>query len=169
MRQLTLELTRLKTGLPPGIFVRHGVSRIDVMKVLIIGPKDTPYEGGLFEFDLFCDDKYPFEPPKMNFKTTGGGLLSFNPNLYPSGKVCLSLLGTWAGEQWRPGQSTILQVLVSLQAMVFCDEPYCNEPGRDHLQGTEASKAANKKYQAMTIKHAMIDWLHCADDRNMGE
>jgi hypothetical protein len=33
-----------------------------------------------------------------------------NPNLYHDGKVCLSLLGTWSGPGWVPGQSTLLQV-----------------------------------------------------------
>ncbi|KAK0938530.1 hypothetical protein LTS01_026144, partial [Friedmanniomyces endolithicus] len=47
MRQLVKEITRLKTGLPPGIFVRYGESRMDVMKILIVGPKGTPYENGL--------------------------------------------------------------------------------------------------------------------------
>ena len=28
------------------------------------------------------------------------------------------------------GKSTILQILVSIQAMIFCDEPWYNEPGR---------------------------------------
>jgi len=28
----------------------------------------------------------------------GGGSVRFNPNLYASGKVCLSILGTWSGE-----------------------------------------------------------------------
>jgi hypothetical protein len=37
-------LTLLKTGLPPGIFVRYAESRPDVMKVAIIGPQGTPYE-----------------------------------------------------------------------------------------------------------------------------
>lgn len=44
--------------------------------------------------------------------------LSFNPNLYNCGKVCLSLLGTWsgaAGENWSASTSTFLQVLVSDQ------------------------------------------------------
>jgi ubiquitin-protein ligase len=55
----------------------------------------TPYENGLFEFDVFCDGEFPNKPPLVQFKTTGGGRVGFNPNLYPDGKVCLSLLGTW--------------------------------------------------------------------------
>ncbi len=33
------------------------------------GPKDTPYEGGLFYVDIKLGDQYPFAPPKMKFST----------------------------------------------------------------------------------------------------
>ncbi|KAL9090284.1 MAG: hypothetical protein Q9165_005316 [Trypethelium subeluteriae] len=159
MKALTLELARLSTSLPPGIFVRHGSTRLDIMKILIIGPRGTPYENGLFEFDLLCGAKFPHEPPAMQFKTTAGGKVRFNPNLYESGKVCLSLLGTWSGEPWQPGSSTILQVLLSIQAMIFCEEPWCNEPGREGSNGTKKSKEYNRTVQGWTAQHAMGGWL----------
>ncbi|KAK0280494.1 glycylpeptide N-tetradecanoyltransferase [Friedmanniomyces endolithicus] len=159
MRELIKEVTCLKTSLPPGIFVRYGESRMDVMKILIVGPQGTPYENGLWEFDLLCGIEYPNEPPKMFFRTTGGGQARINPNLYACGKVCLSLLGTWHGEPWRPGKSTLLQVLVSIQAMIFCDEPHCNEPHLESDHGSEASRAYNRNVYAMTVQHAMLEWL----------
>jgi hypothetical protein len=70
------------------------------------------------------------QPPKVNLKTTGAGTVRFNPNLYDSGKVCLSLLGTWRGEQgesWNADTSTFLQVAVSIQALIFVPQPYFNE------------------------------------------
>ncbi|TKA76242.1 hypothetical protein B0A55_06389 [Friedmanniomyces simplex] len=167
MKSLSLQLSNLTTSLPPGIFVRHCASRLDVMKILIVGPKGTPYENGLFEFDLFCPSTFPNSPPNMLFRTTGGGRVRFNPNLYNCGKVCLSLLGTWAGEAWSPGKSTILQVLVSIQAMIFCDEPWYNEPGR----GTNhsASMDYNRELQGYTVRHAMLDWLKPEPDPVWGD
>ena len=50
-------------------------------------PEDTPYTGGCFMFDIFFPVKYPHTPPQVNFRTTGGGLVRFNPNLYNCGKV----------------------------------------------------------------------------------
>jgi ubiquitin-protein ligase len=100
-KRLITEITTLKTGLPPGIFVRYAESRPDVQKVAIIGPVGTPYENGIFEFDFFCDANFPNKPPLVQFKTTGGGRVPFNPNLYADGKVCLSLLGTWQGESLK--------------------------------------------------------------------
>ncbi|KAF2022336.1 UBC-like protein, partial [Aaosphaeria arxii CBS 175.79] len=127
MKRLITEIASLKTGLPPGIFVRYAASRIDCLKFLIVGPVDTPYENGLFEFDLFCPANYPHAPPQCLFKGTKGGEYGINPNIYPNGKVCLSLLNTFPGEPWRPAVSTILQVLVSIQAMILCEDPLSNE------------------------------------------
>ena len=79
-------VTSFQSALPPGIYVRYGCSRLDVMKFLIIGPNGTPYENGIFEFDLYCPANYPNEPPKVWFKTTGRGTAHFNPNLYRDGK-----------------------------------------------------------------------------------
>ena len=63
------------------------------LSVLIIGPFDTPYEGGFFQFLLRFPPNYPFSPPRVKFLTTGDGTVRFNPNLYRNGKVCLSTLG----------------------------------------------------------------------------
>jgi hypothetical protein len=83
-------------------------------------------------FDIYCHSNYPNNSPYVNLQTTGYGAVRFNPNLYNCGKVCLSLLGTWSGgqnETWDPKSSTLLQVLVSIQSLIFVPEPYFNEPG----------------------------------------
>lgn len=159
VRHLVNDIQILTAVLPRNIFVRYGESRMDVMKVVIAGPVGSPYEHGLFEFDLLCPMEYPQEPPKMFFRTTGGGTVLFNPNLYANGYVCLSLLGTWSGEKWQPGTSTLLQVLVSLQGMVFCEEPWCNEPGRDSARGTEQSKQFNRNLWPNVVKYGMLEWI----------
>lgn len=86
MSRIMQELARLQSSLPDGIFVRYASTRPDIMKFLITGPRDTPYENGLFEFDMLCGPKFPQEPPQVEFRTTGGGWVEFNPNLYASGE-----------------------------------------------------------------------------------
>ncbi|KAG9205805.1 glycylpeptide N-tetradecanoyltransferase [Epicoccum nigrum] len=163
LKRLVYEISVLRSSLPPNIFVRHGEARLDVMKCIIIGPEGTPYENGVFEFDIYCPSKYPNIPPMVTFKGTGKGSYGINPNLYADGKVCLSLLGTWPGESWKPGVSTLLQVLVSLQAMVFCEHPWYNEPGREeHHSRNRTSKASdsyNLGLRELTVQLAMLDWL----------
>ncbi|KAF2663702.1 UBC-like protein, partial [Microthyrium microscopicum] len=156
MKALVMEITSMQTALPSGVYVRYASSRVDVLKCLIVGPMGTPYENGLFEFDIICPANYPASPPKVKFKTTGGGQAHFNPNLYRDGKVCLSLLGTWSGEPWRPNVSTMLQIFVSLQSMVLCEEPWCNEPGREHHVGSEASFKYNHNIRHLTVEYALL-------------
>ncbi|KAK1981265.1 ubiquitin-conjugating enzyme [Colletotrichum cereale] len=156
-KRIVCELSTLRTSLPEGIFVRHDGSRLDAMKVLIVGPEGTPYENGLFEFDLFCPTDYPSSPPLMLFKTTRSKR-KFNPNLYTNGIICLSLLGTW-GESWDPPKSTLLQLLVSVQAMIFCAEPLWNEPNMEDSLSAQASDLYNWEMRADTLVFAMSDWL----------
>ena len=84
---------------------------------MIIGPQDTPYANGCFEFDVFFPADYPNSPPIINLQTTGHNSVRFNPNLYVDGKVCLSILNTWQGspeELWNGQISSFLQVFYSI-------------------------------------------------------
>ncbi|TBU46163.1 hypothetical protein BD309DRAFT_954744 [Dichomitus squalens] len=159
---LVKELAVMATSLPPGVWVRVDEVRNDAIKVMIAGPAGTPYAGGLFEFDCFIPLEYPHKPPLMHLRTTGGGSVRFNPNLYNSGKVCLSLLGTWPGrpeEQWSP-KSTLLQVLVSIQSMILIDLPYFNEPGFGKANpSNQASIEYNKNICMHTTRWAIVDWV----------
>merc|ERR1740139_691251 len=93
-------------------------------------PGPSPYSGGVFIFDIYIPDTYPHVPPKVQIVNTGGGKFRFGPNLYADGKVCLSLLGTWPGPKWNPKQSSLLQVLVSIQSLMLgVEHPYFLEPG----------------------------------------
>ncbi|KAG8691835.1 hypothetical protein FRC08_010077 [Ceratobasidium sp. 394] len=154
------ELAVLTTNLPvawnSSVFLRVDESRVDVIKALITGPEGTPYYNGCFLFDVFLGASYNNSPPSVKYMTTNGGKFRFNPNLYADGKVCLSLLGTWSGPGWVSGKSTLLQVLISIQSMILCDEPYLNEPGWSSGGGTPASKAYSANVRRMVVHTAML-------------
>ncbi|GAA5980097.1 hypothetical protein JCM11641_006915 [Rhodosporidiobolus odoratus] len=157
---LAKELAVLSTSLPPGIWVRVDEARVDVLKVLIAGPADSPYAGGLFEFDMFIPLEYPNKSPSCWLRTTGKGACRFNPNLYAEGKVCLSLLGTWSGspeEMWQPGKSTILQVLLSITSIT--NMPFYNEPGFGAPRDDGRNKNYNKNCSLATTRWAILDWI----------
>jgi ubiquitin-protein ligase len=109
-----------------GIYYEHNEDDLLKGKVLIIGPNDTPYQNGFYFFNVDFPVNYPYAPPKVTF-CTNDGQTRFNPNLYRCGKVCLSILNTWQGEQWSACQ-TITSVLLAL-CTVFNDKPLLNEPG----------------------------------------
>ena len=171
MKRIISEISSFKNGLPlnyeSSIWVKISKTNMSLFTFLISGPKDTPYENGLFLFNASFPSNYPQIEPKVLLVTTGNGSVRFNPNLYNCGKVCLSLLGTWSGnesEKWNPQTSTFLQVLVSIQSLILIDQPYFNEPGYERemntKQGDKESKLYNNNIQYENIRWAMIDQIN---------
>jgi ubiquitin-protein ligase len=109
-----------------GIYYIHHDSDILKGYALIIGPTDTPYFGGNYFFEFNYPIDYPHSPPKVTYWTNGNNV-RFNPNLYTCGKVCISLLNTWRGDQWTSCQS-ISTVLLTICSLLSKD-PLLNEPG----------------------------------------
>jgi len=109
-----------------GIYYTHDEE--DMMRgyALIVGPPDTPYFGGFYFFIFHFPTDYPHSPPLVIYNTNGDGV-RFNPNLYVNGKVCISILNTWRGEQWTSCQ-TLTTVLLNLCTLLGND-PLLNEPG----------------------------------------
>mmetsp|Transcript_5580 Transcript_5580/g.15700 ORF Transcript_5580/g.15700 Transcript_5580/m.15700 type:complete len:560 (+) Transcript_5580:30-1709(+) len=167
MRLRWKELCMFKAALPveygSSCFCRVVDSRLDMLRVMITGPDETPYANGCFLFDVNLPASYPQVAPKVQFLTTGGGRMRFNPNLYQCGKVCLSLLGTWQGPGWVSGESTLLQVLVSIQSLILVPDPYFNEPGWERERGTSRgvinSQNYNRNIRRYTLEAALESHL----------
>ena len=127
LRRIQREYKILSGSLPSGIYARTFESRLDLLRVMIIGAKETPYEFAPFVVDLHLSKGFPQSPPQAHFHSWTHGLGRINPNLYEEGKVCLSLLGTWPGksegESWTE-KSTLLQLILSLSALVLVKEPF---------------------------------------------
>jgi len=109
-----------------GIYYSHDDKNMKKGYAVIFGPSDTLYQYGAYFFELNYPDNYPFEPPKLKYMTNDGNT-RFNPNLYRNGKVCISILNTWKGEQWTSCQS-ITSVLLTLITLLH-NKPLLNEPG----------------------------------------
>lgn len=148
--RLRKEHRALATSLPDNIIVRTYEDRTDLLRVLILGPEGTPYADAPFVFDLYLNPtKFPFEPPAVYFHSHTNGLGRCNPNLYEEGKVCLSILGTWAGdksESWNPAKSSLLQVFVSISGLVLVRSPYHCEPAFAKLEGTREGRVNSRLY-----------------------
>ncbi|KAI9121132.1 hypothetical protein K1719_008165 [Acacia pycnantha] len=146
VKRIQQEWSILERNLPETIYVRVFEERMDLLRAAIVGAPGTPYHDGLFFFDVCFPPEYPNEPPMVHYHSGG---LRLNPNLYESGNVCLSLLNTWTGtgsEMWNPGASTILQVLLSLQALVLNEKPYFNEAGYDQQIGRSEGEKNSVSY-----------------------
>ncbi|CAE6520035.1 unnamed protein product [Rhizoctonia solani] len=149
MTRLTKEFKVLASSLPNTILVRAYEDRSDLLRCLIIGPQNTPYEDAPFVIDWFLDSSFPQTPPQAHFLSWTNGNGRVNPNLYEEGKVCLSILGTWSGdknESWSAARSSLLQAFVSIQGLVLVKEPWFCEPAYDKLRGTEEGIVNSRLY-----------------------
>tara|TARA_B110000046_G_C13021469_1_gene411465 strand:+ start:3902 stop:4600 length:699 start_codon:yes stop_codon:yes gene_type:complete len=138
-----------------GIFYVHDENNMRKGYALIIGPVDTPYQHGFYFFEFDYPEDYPYSPPKVTYHTNDG-VTRFNPNLYRNGKVCVSTLNTWRGEQWTSCQSisSILMALVTL----LNDNPLTNEPGFNNNH--PACKHYRDIIEFMNYRTAMCDILN---------
>jgi ubiquitin-protein ligase len=109
-----------------GIYYVHDDSNMLKGYAMIIGPENTLYQYGYYFFEFLFPYNYPQQPPIVKFHTNDGNT-RFHPNLYKSGKVCLSIINTWRGEGWTSCQ-TIKSVLLTLVS-ILDDNPFLNEPG----------------------------------------
>nr|XP_054931798.1 ubiquitin-conjugating enzyme E2 Z-like [Dermacentor andersoni] len=157
--RLSRDLAHIFDDPPPGVFVEPEENDITNVHAVIVGPDDTPYEGGFFHFVLKCLPDYPARPPLVRLMTTDAGRVRFNPNLYSSGLVSLSILGTFPGPSWC-ADMTLETVLVSIQSLLSVD-PLANEPGLGHAFGSWLEKVTgyNATLRYQTLRVAVCDAL----------
>ena len=105
-------------------------------EALITGPEGTCFEGGVFPARLTFPADYPLGPPKMKFTCD-----LFHPNIYPDGRVCISILHApgddpmgyeSSAERWSPVQS-VEKILLSIMSMLA-------EPNDESAANVDAAK-----------------------------
>lgn len=105
-------------------------------EVLIIGPPDTLYEGGVFKAHLTFPKDYPLRPPKMKFITE-----IWHPNVDKNGDVCISILHEPGEdkygyekpeERWLPIH-TVETIMISVISMLA-------DPNGDSPANVDAAK-----------------------------
>lgn len=147
-------------------FIRADANFPQFIKMLIVGPRGTPYEHGLYEFDVYIPVDYPSRPPKIRFITTGGNQIQFNPNLLHNGRVCLSLIGGWTGlsnENWNPKSSNLAQVVIIIISTYFNDRVIESEPGYENCMNTVEGIYENEAYSNIirlnNLQFAILDHI----------
>ncbi|KAF2169850.1 hypothetical protein M409DRAFT_20264 [Zasmidium cellare ATCC 36951] len=159
--RLTRELMSAQKGTDLSIAVAFREGDVRNVRALIVGPPETPYEFGFFEFDMKFGKDYPIKSPTVRCITTNGGKTRFNPNIYAEGKVCLSILGTWRGqpgEEWSSAQG-LESVLLSIQSLMSSN-PYENEPGHETAKKEEPNPTAYvAKIRHETLRISVIQRL----------
>jgi ubiquitin-conjugating enzyme E2 D/E len=145
LQRIQKELKELASD-PPGN-VSAGPLKDDLYEweATILGPEDSPYEGGVFFLRIHFPTDYPFKSPKINFTTK-----IYHCNINANGGICLDILK----EQWSPAL-TISKVLISICSLLTdCnpDDPLVPEIAELYRRNRIQHDAKAKEY---TIQYAM--------------
>jgi ubiquitin-conjugating enzyme E2 N len=119
-RRIQKETERLLKESVPGISASPHEDNFRYFSVCVFGPQGSPYEGGVFNLELFLPDEYPMVAPKVRFLTK-----IYHPNIDKLGRICLDILK----EKWSPALG-IRSVLLSIQALLSApnpDDPLAND------------------------------------------
>jgi len=161
INRITKEIAHINNSGDLSLAVACRDEDVRQLRALIVGPPDTPYEFGFFEFQVKFPKEYPIKSPTVLCTTTNNGRTRFNPNIYAQGKVCLSILGTWhgeKGEEWSSAQG-LESVLLSIQSLMS-PNPWENEPGEENGKLMDAEPAAYaNKIRHETLRIAVIGRL----------
>ncbi|TKC41374.1 hypothetical protein EI555_013713 [Monodon monoceros] len=137
LKRLMAEYKQLTLNPPEGIVAGPmNEENFFEWEALIMGPEDTCFEFGVFPAILSFPLDYPLSPPKMRFTCE-----MFHPNIYPDGRVCISILHApgddpmgyeSSAERWSPVQS-VEKILLSVVSMLA-------EPNDESGANVDASK-----------------------------
>tara|TARA_Y100000741_G_scaffold138887_1_gene104699 strand:+ start:665 stop:1123 length:459 start_codon:yes stop_codon:yes gene_type:complete len=79
----------------------------------IMGPRDSPYQDGVFYLSITFPEEYPFKPPMIKFITK-----IYHCNINSRGSICLDILKN----EWSPAL-TISKVLLSICSLMTDPNP----------------------------------------------
>jgi len=135
---------------PPEFYARPNKKADNSMNLMdweagIPGKEGTDWEGGVFKVHMKFSEDYPMQPPTCSFMPP-----LYHPNIYPSGKICLSILN--ADEGWRPA-ITIKQMVLGIQDLL--NNPNPNSPAQSAAyEDFKRNRAVyNKKIREQTAKN----------------
>ncbi|KAG0054629.1 Ubiquitin-conjugating enzyme 13 [Gryganskiella cystojenkinii] len=143
-KRIIKETERLMADPAPGISATAHEDNLRYFDVIIAGPNQSPFEGGIFKLELFLPEDYPMAPPKVRFMTK-----IYHPNIDKLGRICLDILK----DKWSPALQ-IRTVLLSVQALLSSpnpDDPLANDVAQ-HWKENE--NAAIQTAQDWTRKYA---------------
>ena len=120
-------------------------------KVSFLGPKGTPYEGGLYTIEIKFDNDYPISKPLCRFITS-----VWHPNIMTgSGNICLDFINVWSPNH------TILELILNIYILLA--KPNFNSPINNEAKNPDyeiIAREYNEKYAKKSDDYMTIKCVH---------
>merc|ERR1711991_8987 len=113
LRRIQKELKEIQKNPPSNVSAGPEGDDLFTWTATIVGPDDSPYQGGVFFLEVRFPNDYPFTAPKIKFITK-----VYHPNVASTGAICLDILK----DKWSPAL-TISRVLLSISSLLTDPNP----------------------------------------------
>jgi len=116
-------------------------TKLDDFSVIFYGPKDSPYEAGVWKVDVILPEQYPYKSPSIGFSNK-----IYHPNIdEASGSVCLDVIN----QTWSPMYELKNIFDVFLPQLLMYPNP------SDPLNSTAAKQLLvdSKRYEQTVMEH----------------
>jgi len=129
LKRLQFEQKTFKSNPPFGCTAEPCGENYFKWDLVIDGPEGSFFEGGKFQATMTFPADYPMSPPELIIKSE-----IFHPNVYPDGRVCVSILHPPGKDpfgcedtkvRWNPLQS-IATIITSVRSLISA--PNANSP-----------------------------------------
>ena len=153
MKRIHADISEFRQPVYSNAGIYYVADEEDIRKgwACVFGPAGTPYADCPMLYEVQLPESYPFDPPKVHFRTHDG-YTRFHPNMYVDGKCCLSILGTWDGPRWSSALR-LSAVFVTMQSLMT-DNPIVHEP-RYEAQTKEAGAPYANVVESACIQYIL--------------
>ena len=144
LKRIQKELKDLQNDPPSNCSAGPNGEDMFEWQATILGPEETPYQGGVFFLKIHFPSDYPFKAPKVGFTTP-----IYHCNINKNGGICLDILKS----QWSPAL-TVSKVLLSITSLLSDpnpDDPLVPEIAKLYKKNREKHDLIAKNY---TQQHA---------------
>ncbi|XP_006822901.1 uncharacterized protein LOC102801018 [Saccoglossus kowalevskii] len=86
---------------------------VALWRILLVGPLDTPYEGGVFSLYVEFPENYPLAPPKVRFLTP-----IYHCNINAAGRICHSIF-----DRDYTSRTTFSKIMLCVFGLLITPEP----------------------------------------------
>lgn len=149
--RLQRELALFADSPPHGISCWTKEGSLQHLEAQIIGAETSPYAAGVFKLHITLPDRYPFEPPNIQFVTP-----IYHPNIDSDGRICLDSLKMPPKGSWSPALNicTLLTTVQLLMSEPNPDDPLMLDIANEFKYNRRQYEQSAREW---TDRHAMMD------------